>query len=472
MTHFNFLPSVDTSCGRISWSVSYAPKLEDVSSESSMPISVEFIPDYVGSPTTEKHRRLHCLPSGRSLPTYVSSNIRHSWSNDHGITPCVSPSPSPTYSDSQCSRNIGLAPHSHLPDCLPSTCLVPHIISPLAQKNTNLDEYWPLPSFALSSSSSPPTHFPGNRLQNVLLRSENAPLSVLLPRGLVNQALSSYPSRKSGKVECSSQEDIFRAKLTTASPYHISYPESKLQLRKSPGEIYIGTDLQKILYSGKSEVGSLSEWNISSCTSPWIPSRSSSRFSLLDEFDCPFAEDNEDLRGPCRVAIFDADSHSGDSASGELIPFRRSSEAAVGALVQMFKTAAPLRQDYTSSAISSQAIKEEAWTMKQMQHGKNKEDIVKTARGTASGPFISRTTADALEELRCYREVKKLILRRHVSQQLDMGPARNPVSEVSEGGLPSLDIGKTQISEGIEGGLRSLGIGQDKKLSSEGSSES
>ncbi|KAJ6819992.1 autophagy-related protein 13b-like isoform X1 [Iris pallida] len=486
MNNFSFA-SVDTPCGRLSLSVTYAPTLQDVISEPSTPISAQFIPDYVGSPTTDRLKRLHSLPSGGSLPTYVSFTRRHSFSNDHGITPSVSPSPSPTYSDSrtvQCSRNPGLPPRSHPPDHIPSTCLVPHIFSPLAnKKNTSFDEYWPSPPFSPSSSPSPPTHLTGSHLQNALLRSESAPLSIPLP---THQALAPSPSRKSGKAEFSSQADLLRAQVTTTSPSHTSSPESKLQLKKLSGEFYIGMNLQKILYSGKDEVGNLSGRKISSCTSPRIPSRSSSRFSLLDEIDdtefaCPFAVDDEELRGSCRVGISDVDSHAGDSTSGELIPFRRSSDAAVGALVRMLKTAAPLRQDLANSAISSQANKEEAWTMKGAQDNKNNKEaevakFEKTAASsmsTAPGFFESKTTSDALGELRCYRQIKESILSKHGSQQLDIGQARKAVSEVSECESLTLDIGQAEkpVSEGIEGGPHSFCISQPEKLNSEGLSE-
>ncbi|KAJ6834415.1 autophagy-related protein 13b-like isoform X1 [Iris pallida] len=214
-----------------------------------------------------------------------------------------------------------------------------------------------------------------------------------------------------------------------------------------------------MLYSGIDEVGSLSQWK--------IPCRSSTRFSLLDEFDCPFAVDDVDLGGLCRVEISDADSHAGDSASGDLIPVSRLSVSAVGALVRMLKTAAPLRQDFTNLVSSSQANKEEAWTMKGMQHNKE-DDVMKSAQSTAPGLFVSRMTSDALEELRCYREVKESILHKRGSQQFDMGQARKPVSEVSKGGLPSLGIGQTEksVSEGIEDRLHSLDIAQGKKLAS------
>lgn len=71
---------------------------------------------------------------------------------------------------------------------------------------------------------------------------------------------------------------------------------------------------------------------------------------------------------------------------------RKSQDAAVGILVNMLRKAPPLRQD--SSCYSSHSLKTET----------------EGEAGTASGFFIPRKTADALEELRSYREMKDLLL--------------------------------------------------------------
>jgi autophagy-related protein 13 len=71
---------------------------------------------------------------------------------------------------------------------------------------------------------------------------------------------------------------------------------------------------------------------------------------------------------------------------------RKSHDAAVGVLVQVLRTAPPLRQD--SSCYSSHSMKTE----------------LEGGMATASGFFMPRKTADALEELRSYREMKDLLL--------------------------------------------------------------
>lgn len=71
---------------------------------------------------------------------------------------------------------------------------------------------------------------------------------------------------------------------------------------------------------------------------------------------------------------------------------RKSQDAAVGVLVHMLRTAPPLRQD--PSCYSSHSPKAE----------------LDGGVATASGFFMPRKTADALEELRGYREMRDLLL--------------------------------------------------------------
>lgn len=73
---------------------------------------------------------------------------------------------------------------------------------------------------------------------------------------------------------------------------------------------------------------------------------------------------------------------------------RKSQDAAVGVLVHMLRTAPPLRQD--SSCYSSPSLKTEF-----------EEGVA-----TASGFFLPRKAADALEELKSYREMRDLLLSR------------------------------------------------------------
>ena len=81
-----------------------------------------------------------------------------------------------------------------------------------------------------------------------------------------------------------------------------------------------------------------------------------------------------------------------ESTSQPVAMGRKSQDAAVGLFVHMLRTAPPLRQD--SSCYSSDPLKAEP----------------EGGLTTASGFFMPRKAADALEELRSYREMKDLLL--------------------------------------------------------------
>lgn len=391
MSQFNFT-SVDTPCGKLSLSVSYLPMLDDLSSETSTPISPQFIHDYVGSPTTDPLKRLHSLPSPGSLPNYISFSRRHSWSNDLVNEPSLSPSPSPTYSDSRAMN------YNQSPNLPPRTYSTSHNLWPLTHKqNTSFDECYPTPPFSPYSSPSPPVVS-----NSSLLRSESAPVAIPLSRTgatsrLVGQGLPPSPSPNSKK--------LLRAQMNAQN----CSPDNKLQVKKGMGELHTGMTLQKILYSGKDEVGNLSGRKLSSCSSPRIHSRSSSRFSFMDddpEFTCPFAVDDEDLAIPSRSETSDTDTHATENSfSGELVPIRRSPDAVVGALVRMLKTAAPLRQETRNlTSSSTQILSEEATNQVDLEN-----------LNASSSLFKSRTAIDALQELNAYKEMKEKLLRQSIS---------------------------------------------------------
>jgi len=132
-----------------------------------------------------------------------------------------------------------------------------------------------------------------------------------------------------------------------------------------------------------------------------------------------------------RAESGDADVHTGeDLVSGQLIPVRRSPDAAVGALVRMLKTAAPLRQDLPNSVTYSQAVKQEVWNQgiphyKDKEVGVEESGCVSGSMITASGLFKSRTAVDALEELKSYKKTKELLLRQGSPQSLDVAQAED-----------------------------------------------
>ncbi|XWS44765.1 hypothetical protein CRYUN_Cryun15aG0075900 [Craigia yunnanensis] len=184
MQRFCFTP-VDTSCGRLCLSVLYRSSISDISSESSTPMSPQFIPDYVGNPLADPLRRFPSLPVSHSSPSLPFSR-RHSWSYDYykASPPLVSFSPSPTHSESHASVSN---PSSR---CLPPMSLPPHPpeTSLAHKKNTNFNEYCPSPNLSAfpspspSPSPSPPIHISGCHLSRALLRSESAPVNIPAPK--------------------------------------------------------------------------------------------------------------------------------------------------------------------------------------------------------------------------------------------------------------------------------------------------
>ncbi|KAF8404414.1 hypothetical protein HHK36_009299 [Tetracentron sinense] len=286
---------VDTSCGRLCLSVLYRPTLSDLSLEPSTPISPQFIPDYVGSPMTDPLKRFPSLPLAGMVahgsPSSFPFSRRHSWGYDiyKASQPSVSPSPSPTYSDSRALLS-NLGSHRLPPVSLPRH---PHEtpsssnVSLCHQYNTSFDEYWPSPIFSPSSSPSPPTHIPSSHPSNALLRCDSAPVSIPAARfgrspGLPNNHIVPLAPFSKSSRPSSSQTDNSRALLR-------------------PGNIQTSVPVRKFSL-GKDEVGNLPGAKISSNSSPQISiSRSSSRLSFLEAFDdsefpCPFAVDYDDIR--------------------------------------------------------------------------------------------------------------------------------------------------------------------------------
>ncbi|OVA02088.1 Autophagy-related protein 13 [Macleaya cordata] len=291
MQQFGFTP-VDTSCGRLCLSVLYCPTLSDVNSEPSTPMSPQFIPDYVGSPTTDRLKRFPSLPLTRfqshGSPSSVPFERRHSWSYDtyRASAPSVSPSPSPTYSD---SRALSSNPNSHR---LPPLSIPSHPLetprssnASLATKNTSIDEFWPSPMLSPSPSPSPPTHN-GVNSSKALSRSGSAPVSIPTTRSpevLNSHVLPPSPPRgtKPGPSQTNNVRDLMR-----------------------PGYVQTGLKFEKMNSFGKDDVGNIFGAKISSSISPRISfSRGSSRFSSQDMFDysdfaCPFAVDEVDITDP------------------------------------------------------------------------------------------------------------------------------------------------------------------------------
>nr|CAD1824659.1 unnamed protein product [Ananas comosus var. bracteatus] len=320
------------------------------------------------------------------------------------------------------SLTVSYLPNLEIVGSEPSTPLSPQFIMDyVGSPNTDpLKRFQSLPSAMrrhswsdnhgnLPSPSPSPT-YSDSRALRALMRCESAPVSI--PANRIG-ALPPSPSLKSTNLGAEKKVQI---------------KEELLKL----GEPHTGMTLQKVLSFGRDDIGYLSGLKIPSCTSPRIPSRSSSRLSLFDEFDDSeivylFAEDDEDLTGACnRVEVPDVKLQEGESAeSGGSLVVRRSPDALVGALVNMLKTAPPLRQDLSESLNPSVLVCEEAHTQRaqntsiETEVGTNKFENPNpnsssgiASSSSSSSIYKSRTAADALEELRVYKELKELLLNK------------------------------------------------------------
>ncbi|PPD87148.1 hypothetical protein GOBAR_DD15902 [Gossypium barbadense] len=427
MQRFWFTP-VDTSCGRLCLSVLYYSSISDMSSESSTPMSPQFIPDYVGSPLADPLRRFPSLPVSHGSPSSLPFSRRHSWSYDHykASPPLVSFSPSPTHSESNAlvsnPSSLGLPPMS-LPPHPPETSLA-------HKRNTNFDE----------------TH-----LSKALLRSESAPVNIAAPKLANTPALS-------GKQNLPPCPPL---KITRAGT-------SRTDNIRVPAET--DATIEKIFSFGKEDCWKYSGVKPFSNSSPRIScSRSSSR-SLQDDFDysefpCPFDVEDGEMMDPGSSS---GSSRSGISGSGigigkwecvfrsqgwiggeflydsafllrkpltiaplfslpksyvrignpsdpneaGLFMNRKSQDAAVGALVRLLKKAPPLRQNVSLNF--SEASRPEILSNSIPKQSQILEAVTveyAAAPNIASFRLVaSKTTTDALEELRGYKVMKNLLL--------------------------------------------------------------
>ncbi|KAH9321738.1 hypothetical protein KI387_016377, partial [Taxus chinensis] len=178
---------------------------------------------------------------------------------------------------------------------------------------------------------------------------------------------------------------------------------------------------------GNDGSGELTGVKFSSSFSPRIPfSRSSSKLSYQDEiedeeFSCPFAVDDDEI-ADCRSRVDSLDGKGSISESSEIVGqaismHKKSPGAAVGALVHMLKSAHPLCPDFSSISSFSH-------TTAQLQDTTNEHVATSLSISSAqsgrdvSQMFVRKTTADALEELRSYREMKDNLLSQSGTQSV------------------------------------------------------
>ncbi|KAM6563555.1 hypothetical protein CsatB_023553 [Cannabis sativa] len=384
MQRFAFTP-VDTSCGRLCITVLYRSEISDINSEPSTPLSPQVIPDYVGSPLADPLRRFPSIPvagvASHGSPSSSQFTRRHSWSFDayRTSTPLTSFSPSPTHSEPQALNS------NPSPRCFPPSSLPPHPpeTSLIHKKDTAFDEYFQSPVFSISSSPSaspsPPIRIPGSHLSNALLRSESAPVRIPMAR------IANSPASK---------------QTLPPSPPLKSSRSSTYRSDKGMGLLHSGIPNEKLFPLKKEETRQFS--------------RSSSR-SFPEDFDepdftCPFDVDEDDITDPSsRPESFEQRGPFCEPLEpGGSFP-TRTHDAAVGALVLMLRKAPPLRQDFSKSVDSSDALRPEIWGNTNQTSDVPVQEAASSSV-MSSRLIVSKTTADALEELQGYRDLKNLLL--------------------------------------------------------------
>ncbi|KHN40001.1 Autophagy-related protein 13 [Glycine soja] len=406
MEEYNFIP-VEALPGRLCISVTYRTALSDFNLECSASLPTKIITDYVGSPNTDPLRSFPVLDKGVSAtsfplrrkepPSSVPLDRPHSWTSgfhkaapfvqNHpyvGSPPVYRGSPRPYDYPSPPTDSYGVRLHNYRMQN--------------RQGSPSYDEYQLSPPFSPSPSPSPPTYFCGGNPMQTRIRSETAPVTI--PHSVMG---------KSSRNLSPNFSDPSRNSLPPLSPRRTdgSSQESPSGIR-SFKKLEASRTGQKFVRDSKEDSGRFSGL-LSSSGSPHIGfSRTSSRLSFQDELDdgdfsCPFDVDDVDpsdaqssamAYGHLYILCYqNADRKSAAEITSTSLPMgKKSQDAEVGVLVHMLRTAPPLRQD--PSCYSSHSPKAE----------------LEGGVATASGFFMPRKTADALEELRGYKEMRDLLL--------------------------------------------------------------
>lgn len=386
MKHYAFVP-IETLFGHLSLSVSYVPVLEVVAApEPTRPMPTELIPDYVGSPTTDFLRQFSSLPSDGIAPACAAMTRRHSWSIDHAARSSGSPSPSSMNSE-PCGR---LQPHVLMHDN-PQTAR-PHpnsSLSPRKKKGTGFEEYYPSPPLSPSPSRSPSASYP----KNPLFRYESAPVVIPTVRDGGGSALPPSPSLK-GKHQLPSQS----YNLTPSPDGNSNVGKDLVRF----GEYDNKKNLQKVLSSGKDDLGYFHGLKFT---------RTSSKLFITDELDereLAFVwEDRDSIIDQLnRAGISDSGGQGTNQDTGGSMT--RTPAAAICALLGMLKTAQGLGESRPSIAAPPPPVPQESSLVQRVMT----EERDDTTAAPNSALLRARTAADALEELKKFKEIKESILGR------------------------------------------------------------
>ncbi|VVB17746.1 unnamed protein product [Arabis nemorensis] len=398
MKEFRFAP-VEVPPGRLCASVTYRSDLSDFNLGAHITLPPRIITDYVGSPATDPMRFFPSpgksvegtsfpVRAGRPPLTSSAAERPHSWTSGfhrppaHYATPNQSFSPahshqfSPGLHDFQWSRTDAFG-----------------------------DSHQLSPPFSPSCSPSTPRYISGSNSPRINVRPGTAPVTIPSSATFNRYVSSNFsePSRnplppfspKSTRRSPSSQDSLPGIAL-----YKIS------RSGESPSGLMNHYPGQKLTKDSKYDSGRFSGLLSSSGSPRFGFSRSPSRLSSQDDLDdpdcsCPFDFDDVDESGLQYSQSLDRRKTSSSISQSQPIG-RKSQDAAVGVLVHMLKTAPPLRQDSSTYMGSMTGIQREG-------------SVSVSVSGTESEISMARSTSDALEELRNYKQLKDLLLSKSKS---------------------------------------------------------
>ncbi|CAH8340645.1 unnamed protein product [Eruca vesicaria subsp. sativa] len=376
MKEFRFSP-VEVPPGRLCASVTYRSDLSDFNLGAHITLPPRIITDYVGSPATDPMR---FFPSpgqslegtsfqgraGRPPLTSSASERPHSWTSGFHRPPTPNQSFSPH--DFHWSRTDGGDSHHQLS-----------------------------PPFSPSGS---PRYVSGSNSPRINVRPGTAPVTIPSSAAFNRYVSSNFsePSRnplppfspKSARRSPSSQDSL---------PGIALYKSSRSG--ESPSGLMNHYPGHKLTKDSKYDSGRFSGLLSSSGSPRFGFSRSPSRLSSdLEDPDCSCPFDFDDVEESGLQYSQSLDRRKTSSSISQSLPIgRKSQDAAVGVLVQMLKTAPPLRQDSSTYMASMSGVQRDG----------------SSVSGTESEFSMARSTSDALEELRNYKQLKDLLLSKSKS---------------------------------------------------------
>lgn len=468
MSSYSFTP-VETAFGRMCLSVEYRLTTAVIALEVVPSILPRIIPDYVGSPTTDPLKRFtgepHSLPvSGTSIgqamhmvavpsslqnsPHGLGMGRRHSWSGRiHQMQPALQPPSSPSY-------RISRSPSPSYP-FHPSPPYPPSPYSPYSQKHPSSDlSFSPLssplssadrhsgistkvsqpisidnrcsPPFSPSPSPSPPTLYRGSDPVSIPRPSQSR--GSKLSMGDTHQRSRSLlpplsPSAKKAGVLLRSSSEIPGYSVSHA---HQSRSfESPLQLHDDHGQ-QVWMNEGTGLYMTENVVCGQSQTTLS---------RSSSKTALGDDgedddFSCPFAVDDVDAdeKRSSRTDSFGRTGAAPESSTSSGSLQQRSPDAAVGALIRILKSAAPLRHSIFSGGETPDSSPLFGANEREFMDRSPRSMVPESRVQHSSLEPTGKMAGEALEELQLYRNMRDLmqIRREEDVRHISSGSSTSP----------------------------------------------